>query len=217
MPRPTWLRTTSGTGRAAPADPAAAVHVDDHREGPDADGRPGRRTRGGKVDVEALLGQRPVGDTVDRRRNRCGRRSGRACRGGGLGAGGSEAENPTIPTTTAIAIATAMASVPARPVAPLRCRMSSSSRGAPMAGARPTRDSARGGLRAVDTAAATDSGPRWLGCRRSADAGGHAHGVIRGAVPTVKISEPGRTPLQLVVRRTIDVGRDCDGVLLADA
>ena len=31
------------------------------------------------------------------------------------------------------------------------------------------------------------------------------------------ISEPGRTPLHLVVRRPIDVGRDCDGLLLADA
>jgi class 3 adenylate cyclase len=34
--------------------------------------------------------------------------------------------------------------------------------------------------------------------------------------PIIKISEPGRTPLHLVVRRPIEVGRDCDGVLLAD-
>jgi class 3 adenylate cyclase len=34
--------------------------------------------------------------------------------------------------------------------------------------------------------------------------------------PTVTITEPGRTPLQLVVRRPLDVGRDCDGLLLSD-
>ncbi|MDP9333980.1 MAG: FHA domain-containing protein [Actinomycetota bacterium] len=34
--------------------------------------------------------------------------------------------------------------------------------------------------------------------------------------PIVKISEPGRTSLHLVVRRPVEVGRDCDGVLLAD-
>jgi class 3 adenylate cyclase len=33
----------------------------------------------------------------------------------------------------------------------------------------------------------------------------------------VKISEPGRTPLHLVVRQPVEVGRDCDGVLLADS
>jgi adenylate cyclase len=35
-------------------------------------------------------------------------------------------------------------------------------------------------------------------------------------VPTVKITEPGRTPLHLVVQHPIEVGRDGDGVLLAD-
>lgn len=35
--------------------------------------------------------------------------------------------------------------------------------------------------------------------------------------PTVMIVEPGRTPLHLVVHRPVDVGRDCDGLLLADA
>jgi len=34
--------------------------------------------------------------------------------------------------------------------------------------------------------------------------------------PTVEICEPGRTPLRLVLDGSIDVGRDCDGVLLAD-
>lgn len=34
--------------------------------------------------------------------------------------------------------------------------------------------------------------------------------------PTIKISEPGRIPLHLVVHRPIELGRDCDGVLLAD-
>lgn len=37
------------------------------------------------------------------------------------------------------------------------------------------------------------------------------------AFPTVKVTEPGRTPLHLVVRRPIDIGRDCDGLLLIDA
>jgi adenylate cyclase len=37
------------------------------------------------------------------------------------------------------------------------------------------------------------------------------------ACPTVRITEPGRTPLHLVLRRPVDVGRDCDGLLLADA
>jgi adenylate cyclase len=41
--------------------------------------------------------------------------------------------------------------------------------------------------------------------------------VTANAFPTVRICEPGRTPLHLVVRRPIDVGRDCDGLLLADA
>ena len=35
--------------------------------------------------------------------------------------------------------------------------------------------------------------------------------------PMVKITEPGRTPLHLVIRRPVEVGRDCDGLLLADA
>src|SRR4029453_11157859 len=34
--------------------------------------------------------------------------------------------------------------------------------------------------------------------------------------PTVRITEPGRTPLHLVLRRPLEVGRDCDGLLLAD-
>ncbi len=33
----------------------------------------------------------------------------------------------------------------------------------------------------------------------------------------MKITEPGRTPLHLVIRRPVEVGRDCDGLLLADA
>ena len=41
--------------------------------------------------------------------------------------------------------------------------------------------------------------------------------MIASGDPTVKISEPGRTPLHLVIRRPIAVGRDCDGLLLADA
>ena len=53
-------------------------------------------------------------------------------------------------------------------------------------------------------------------CRRSADGGPEAGGVERRSCPTVKITEPGRTPLQLVIRRPVDVGRDCDGLLLAD-
>jgi pSer/pThr/pTyr-binding forkhead associated (FHA) protein len=35
--------------------------------------------------------------------------------------------------------------------------------------------------------------------------------------PTVRVTEPGRTPLHLLIRRPMDVGRDCDGLLLADA
>lgn len=35
--------------------------------------------------------------------------------------------------------------------------------------------------------------------------------------PVVKVTEPGRTPLHLVVCRPIDVGRDGEGLLLADA
>jgi adenylate cyclase len=35
--------------------------------------------------------------------------------------------------------------------------------------------------------------------------------------PTVKVTEPGRTPLHLVIRRPIEIGRDCDGLLLSDA
>jgi class 3 adenylate cyclase len=34
--------------------------------------------------------------------------------------------------------------------------------------------------------------------------------------PVIKITEPGRTPLHLVLRQPLDVGRDCDGVLLGD-
>lgn len=33
---------------------------------------------------------------------------------------------------------------------------------------------------------------------------------------TIKITEPGRTPLHLVVRRPIEIGRDCNGLLLGD-
>lgn len=36
------------------------------------------------------------------------------------------------------------------------------------------------------------------------------------AWPLVLITEPGRTPLQLLVHRTLDIGRDGDGLLLAD-
>ncbi len=35
--------------------------------------------------------------------------------------------------------------------------------------------------------------------------------------PTVRVAEPGRTPLHLVIHRPTDIGRDCDGLLLADA
>lgn len=35
--------------------------------------------------------------------------------------------------------------------------------------------------------------------------------------PVVKVTEPGRTPLHLVVCRPIDIGRDGEGLLLADA
>jgi class 3 adenylate cyclase len=35
--------------------------------------------------------------------------------------------------------------------------------------------------------------------------------------PLVKITEPGRTPLHLVLHQPVEVGRDCDGVLLADS
>jgi class 3 adenylate cyclase len=41
--------------------------------------------------------------------------------------------------------------------------------------------------------------------------------VIASSDPTVKVTEPGRTPIHLVVRRPIEIGRDCDGLLLADA
>lgn len=34
--------------------------------------------------------------------------------------------------------------------------------------------------------------------------------------PTVTITEPGRAPLHMVVRRPLEVGRDCDGLLLSD-
>ena len=36
------------------------------------------------------------------------------------------------------------------------------------------------------------------------------------APPTVRITEPGRTPLHVVVHRPVELGRDCDGVLLTD-
>ena len=60
----------------------------------------------------------------------------------------------------------------------------------------------------------TDTGLR---CRRFADGDCDARWVTENASPTVKITEPGRTPLHLVVRRPVEVGRDCDGLLLADA
>jgi class 3 adenylate cyclase len=41
--------------------------------------------------------------------------------------------------------------------------------------------------------------------------------VRSGSAPTVTIHEPGRTPLHFVLCETVDVGRDCDGVLLTDA
>lgn len=41
--------------------------------------------------------------------------------------------------------------------------------------------------------------------------------VLTAAAPTVRITEPGRTPLHLVIRRPVDIGRDCDGLLLGDA
>ena len=34
--------------------------------------------------------------------------------------------------------------------------------------------------------------------------------------PTITITEPGRAPLHVVVRRPLEVGRDCDGLLLGD-
>jgi class 3 adenylate cyclase len=34
--------------------------------------------------------------------------------------------------------------------------------------------------------------------------------------PTVTITEPGRAPLHIVVRRSLEIGRDCDGLLLSD-
>jgi class 3 adenylate cyclase len=39
---------------------------------------------------------------------------------------------------------------------------------------------------------------------------------VTGTPPIVKVTEPGRTPLHLVVRRPLELGRDCDGLLLAD-
>ena len=42
--------------------------------------------------------------------------------------------------------------------------------------------------------------------------------TIRGVETTiVQVSEPGRTPLYLQLHRPLEVGRDCDGVLLTDA
>lgn len=38
-----------------------------------------------------------------------------------------------------------------------------------------------------------------------------------GAPPAVRITEPGRTPLEVLLRRPVDIGRDCDGLLLGDA
>ena len=40
--------------------------------------------------------------------------------------------------------------------------------------------------------------------------------MIQQAAPTVKISDPGRIPLHLVVRGAIELGRDCNGLLLTD-
>lgn len=40
--------------------------------------------------------------------------------------------------------------------------------------------------------------------------------MTSNAAPTVKISEPGRIPLHLVVLGPIELGRDCAGLLLAD-
>lgn len=37
------------------------------------------------------------------------------------------------------------------------------------------------------------------------------------ALPAVRITEPGRTPLEVLVRRPVDIGRDCDGLLLGDS
>src|SRR5690606_2230696 len=45
---------------------------------------------------------------------------------------------------------------------------------------------------------------------------GTISGVERPSWPLVLITEPGRTPLQLLVHRPLDVGRDGDGLLLAD-
>src|SRR5512139_996694 len=42
-------------------------------------------------------------------------------------------------------------------------------------------------------------------------------GVERPTWPLVLITEPGRTPLQLLVHRPLDIGRDGDGLLLADS
>jgi len=39
--------------------------------------------------------------------------------------------------------------------------------------------------------------------------------VPANVVPIVQISEPGRTPLHLALHQPVDVGRDCDGLLLA--
>lgn len=41
--------------------------------------------------------------------------------------------------------------------------------------------------------------------------------VERPSWPVVLITEPGRTPLQLLVHRPLEVGRDGDGMLLADS
>ena len=41
--------------------------------------------------------------------------------------------------------------------------------------------------------------------------------MARPSWPLVLITEPGRTPLQLLVHRPLDVGRDGDGLLLADS
>ena len=34
--------------------------------------------------------------------------------------------------------------------------------------------------------------------------------------PTVVVREPGRTPLHLVIRDIVEIGRECDGLLLDD-
>ena len=75
------------------------------------------------------------------------------------------------------------------------------------------------GRQTLDMTGVTPSHPKPAegDCRSSADAESESGGVEARPCPTVMITEPGRTPLHLVVRRPVDVGRDCDGLLLADA